>query len=50
MQQNMQSKGKPLFLLIVVVAAGLIAAAMFHEPALVQAPAEQALDAARLGQ
>ena len=45
MWQNMQSKGKIIFLaLILVVAGGLVAAAL-HEPELLQTAVEQPLDA-----
>jgi len=45
MQKNMQSKGKTALLLLILLLAGAVAAAMLHEPKLVQTPVELALDA-----
>lgn len=50
MQQNMQSKGKIVVLLVVLAGVGVFAWAYMQEPALTQVQTEQALDASTFKQ
>ena len=46
----MQSKGKSVLFLVVLLVGGVFVAAMMHEPKLVQTNVEQALDASNLSE